>query len=90
MKILAKIFLALVIFILGYALGNVFPWSGFSFSEGENIYGSAKLEVTLQMDSGQPVADVEVDLAEKPVLMKLCPCFKRKWLKVIYCQTITK
>ncbi len=56
----------LVIFISGYALGNIFPWNGFSFSGGESIAGSAKLEVILQMDNGQPVANVEVDLGEKP------------------------
>ncbi len=66
MKMLLKTFLVLVVFISGYALGNYIPWSGFSFSGGESIAGSAKLEVTLQMDNGQPVADVEVDLAEKP------------------------
>lgn len=66
MKIILKIAVIIAIFILGYTAGNFIPWSGFSFSGGESIAGSAKLEVTLQMDSGQPVADVEVDLGEKP------------------------
>lgn len=66
MKIILKIVLVLATFIFGYALGNFIPWSGFSFGGGESIAGSAKLEVILQMDSGQPVANVEVDLGEKP------------------------
>ena len=66
MKTILKVILIFAIFILGYIVGNLIPWSGFSFSGAESIDGAAKLEVTLQMDSGQPVADVEVDLAEKP------------------------
>ena len=42
-KMLLKTFLVLVVFISGYALGNYIPWSGFSFSGGERIAGSAKL-----------------------------------------------
>lgn len=62
-----KIFLVIIVFLLGYALGNLFPWSGFSFiGEKKNIEGNSKLEVSLLVDNNQPVKDVEIDLAEKP------------------------
>lgn len=65
MKIV-KILMVIAVFFLGYMAGNFIPWNGFSFSGGESISGSAKLEVTLQLDNGQPVSNVEVDLGEKP------------------------
>lgn len=66
MKIL-KILVVVVIFILGYALGNFFPWSGFGGTgAGVGIKGSAKLEVTILSGNNQPVANLEVDAAEKP------------------------
>lgn len=55
----------LVIFLIGYGLGNVFPFSGFSSVEN-GISGKETLEVKLEMNDGAPVVDVEVDVAEKP------------------------
>lgn len=63
MKII-KIVLAVVIFFLGYAAGNFFPWSGFG-EKGAGISGSAKLEVTILAQNNQPVTNLEVDVAEK-------------------------
>jgi len=67
MKILKFVVPLVIIFIIGYALGNFLPWSGFGGTDaGIGIKGSAKLEVTILSDNNQPVANVEVDVAEKP------------------------
>lgn len=62
-----KIFFVVLVFAAGYALGNSLPWSGFSFVDGGNsILGPARLEVTVLMDNGTPVPNLEVGVAEKP------------------------
>lgn len=65
MKIV-KILAVIVVFILGYALGNFLPFSGFNNNSGTGIIGSAKLEVAILNENNSPVPDLEVDLAEKP------------------------
>lgn len=64
MKIV-KILVVIIVFLLGYALGNFLPFSGFG-EQGKGITGSAKLEVTILMENNKPVANLEVDVAEKP------------------------
>lgn len=64
MKIV-KVLVVIIIFILGYVLGNFLPWSGFGEQGGKGITGSAKLEVTILMENNKPVANLEVDVAEK-------------------------
>jgi hypothetical protein len=71
MKILIKVILVLAVFAVGYALGNLFPWSGFgrggtAKDAGPGITGSAKLEVTILDENNKPVSNLEVDVAEKP------------------------
>jgi len=64
-KILIIIIISLLI---GYALGNLIPFSGFNFLKifQKGIEGTAKLEITLLMDNGTPLANIEVDVAERP------------------------
>lgn len=69
MKIV-KILVVITIFLLGYALGNFLPFSGFGEQE-KGIAGTAKLEVTILAENNKPVANLEVDVAEKPGPPKL-------------------
>ena len=64
MKNIKLVVVLLVVFIAGYALGNILPFNLSLFSES-SIVGNAKLEIKLVMDNGTPVPKVEVDLAEK-------------------------
>ncbi|OGY57090.1 MAG: hypothetical protein A2Y84_00310 [Candidatus Colwellbacteria bacterium RBG_13_48_8] len=63
--------------ILGYILGSIFPLNIFSSSQTQHpfnlalvgdkgIQGDSQLQVTLKMDNGSPLGNVEVDLAETP------------------------
>lgn len=73
-----KLILIAVIFLLaGYVLGSFFPvnlgGSGeerreFSLPQliKRGIEGDAQVEIILLMDTGTPLANVEVDLAEEP------------------------
>ncbi len=54
----------LVVFMVGYALGNVLPFN-LSWFSGQGIMGDAKLEVKLVMDNGTPLSKIEVDVGEK-------------------------
>jgi hypothetical protein len=66
MKII-KILVVIGVFILGYALGNFLSFSGFGNNNGgAGILGAAKLEVTILDENNKPVANLEVDVAEKP------------------------
>lgn len=66
----AKIVGVIIVFVVGYAVGNFFPFSGFGKNAGSEggigIKGSAKLEVTILDSSSKPVTNLEVDVAEKP------------------------
>lgn len=64
MKIV-KILTVIIIFLLGYAIGNFLPLSGFGEQKG-GIMGSAKLEVTILDENSKPVTSLEVDVAKKP------------------------
>lgn len=57
--------ISIIIFILGYLLGNFFPLTGFNLFQ-KTIAGKVKLEVKLMMDNNTPVSNVEVDVGEKP------------------------
>lgn len=60
--LLALAFLA--VFVVGYALGNVLPFSLSLFSS-KGIVGEETLNVKLAMDNGSPLGRIEVDLGEK-------------------------
>ncbi len=63
MKKLGLILVFIGIFV-GYVVGNLFPFTGFSFP-GRSIEGKAKLEVKLVLDNGTPLSKIEVDVGEK-------------------------
>lgn len=65
MKVLKIVFPLILVFVVGYALGNLLPFSGFG-EQGKGITGTAKLEVTILAENNKPVANLEVDVAEKP------------------------
>ncbi|MDD5711084.1 MAG: hypothetical protein PHV43_03240 [Candidatus Colwellbacteria bacterium] len=63
--------------ILGYVLGSIFPLNilnsgqtqhpfGLALVGDKGIQGNTQLGVTLKMDNGSPLGNVEVDLAETP------------------------
>jgi hypothetical protein len=60
-----QLIFCLIFVIIGYILGSFFPYSGF-IKEGEGIEGTAQVEVTLQAENNDPLANVEVDIAEIP------------------------
>ena len=62
--ILAAAAILLAVLTIGYALGNILPFSLSMFS-GQGIKGNAKLEVKLVMDNLSPLSNIEVDLGEK-------------------------
>lgn len=64
MKYFGFFIFAALLLTVGYALGNLFPFSGFSFA-GKSIEGNAKLNVKLVLDNGQPLTKIEVDVGEK-------------------------
>ena len=77
MKKTTLILVAIICLLAGYVLGNFFPMNIFSSEEykhpfslsvekDEGIQGEARLEVTLKMDNGRLLDNVEVDLAEEP------------------------
>lgn len=66
MKFLKIILPLLLVFVVGYILGNILPWSGFGNNGETGILGSAKLEVTILNENNSPVPNLEVDVAEKP------------------------
>jgi hypothetical protein len=79
MKKSIVIFVAIAVLVLGYVLGNFFPLItskcgdqnrpgklNLPFLQDQGIKGDANLEVILEMDNGQPLGNVEVDLAETP------------------------
>jgi len=65
MKKLIFIIVVLIILILGYLLGNFLPLAGFFSTNVKSIKGDAKLEVRLVLENNTPLANVEVDVAEK-------------------------
>jgi len=71
------ILIILLALVIGYILGLFFPLSIFGLSNSQHpfslpiledtgIEGDARLEVSLIMDNGRPLDNVEVDLAEVP------------------------
>lgn len=54
-----------VVAIAGYFLFNFLGFS-FPWSKEKDITGNARLEVTLLLENGEPLVDIEVDVAEKP------------------------
>jgi len=75
MKKITLILLIIISLFIGYFLGNLFPIDilksdnnpfDLSVNKTEGIQGNARLEVTLLMDNGMPLSNVEVDLAENP------------------------
>ncbi|MFA5386732.1 MAG: hypothetical protein WC297_03660 [Candidatus Paceibacterota bacterium] len=60
-----KLIFCLIFVIVGYILGSLFPYSGF-IEEEKGIEGAAQVEVTLQAENNDPLANVEVDIAEIP------------------------
>ncbi len=63
MKNLGVIVTVIVALLVGYAAGNVVPFTGFAIP-GKSIEGNAKLEVKLVLDNGTPLTKIEVDLGE--------------------------
>ena len=61
MKNLGLIITVIIALLIGYVIGNIFP-----FLPGKSIEGNAKLEVKLVMDNGTPLSKIEVDVGEKP------------------------
>ena len=78
MKKSILILVAVMALALGYVLGSLFPLNLFGagqtgqgkfslpFFQDQGIKGDVRLEVILEMDNGQPLENVEVDLAEQP------------------------
>lgn len=80
MKKLTIVLLTIIAFLLGYLAGNILPLNSsstgstgqqktFSLPQfgDQGIKGDVTLQVILKMeDMGNPVANVEVDLAEEP------------------------
>jgi hypothetical protein len=77
MKKTTLVFFIIICLLIGYVLGNFFPVNIFgseqvkhpfslSVEKDEGIQGNARLEVTLKMDNGRLLDNVEVDLAEEP------------------------
>ncbi len=77
MKKLILILVAIICLVIGYALGIFFPLTlsspdqtehsfNLSTTKYEGIQGDSLLKVNLKMDNGQPLQNVEVDLAETP------------------------
>ena len=61
----------IVVFILGYAVGNLLPFSSIDFlgiSEPPrgNVTGTAQLQVTVLTDKNISVQNLEVDLNDQP------------------------
>jgi hypothetical protein len=62
-----QLIFCLIFVIAGYILGSLFPYSGFIKEGAERgIEGTAQVEVTLQAENNDPLANVEVDIAERP------------------------
>ena len=70
MKKTISIVAATICLIIGYVLGNFVPLNQLGFNLftklDPGIKGDAILEVTLIMDNGLPLENVEVDLADQP------------------------
>ena len=73
MKKLFLILVAVIFLLLGYVLGNFLPLSFFGQEKSslpqadeQGIQGNAQLEVILKTDTGMPLANIEVDVAEQP------------------------
>ena len=61
-----KIIIFIIILGIGYFLGNYFPFPfNLPFLQGD-VRGETELRVTVLVDNNQPVANLEVDVAEKP------------------------
>lgn len=61
-----KIFVFIIILVVGYLLGSFFPFPLTpSFFQGD-IRGETELRVTVLRDGIQPIPDLEVDLAKEP------------------------
>jgi len=71
------ILISAICLVLGYVLGIFFPLNIFGSSrlqspsslltsEDKGIQGNARLEITLKMDNGRPLNNVEVNVAEEP------------------------
>lgn len=54
----------LTVLSVGYVLGNILPFNLSLFSE-QSIQGTAKLEVKLVLDNGNPLPNIEVDVGER-------------------------
>lgn len=65
MKIISKLFIALILFCAGYLLGSYFPLKGFIFMRSVNpsIFGQAELQVTVLHPDRTPAVGLEVDIA---------------------------
>lgn len=60
-----KIIVSIIILVAGYLLGSFFPFPlNTSFLQSD-IRGDAELRVTILRDNGQPVPNLEVDVAEE-------------------------
>lgn len=77
MKKSILILIVIICLIAGYILGVLFPLNLFISSQTEHpfnlssnryegIQGDSVLQVNLKLDNGQPLHNVEVDLAETP------------------------
>ncbi len=64
MKKILLVLAFLAVFIAGYALGNIVPFS-FSLFSAKGIVGDSTLNVKVTMDNGTPLDRIEVDLGEK-------------------------
>lgn len=61
-----RILLIIIVLLAGYLLGSFLPITGFSFFPQKGIQGNAELQIKLTTPDNKSLANVEVDVAEKP------------------------